>query len=232
MEVILLERIEKIGKLGDVVKVKDGFARNYLLPQKKALRANKENIAIYEKQKKIYEEKNAALLKEVQSMAKNMTNLSISIRKQASESGQLYGSVAAREIADTIKLKGHDIQTKQIQLNSVIKNIGVHEVKIALHPEVILSVKVKVLRSDEELILDTTEENNLQENAKDELIQTKEESKIVKEESTSESKEDSVEKNTKQEKINQDKDIKKESKKATKDTKSKANNGEQKRKIK
>ena len=220
MEVILLERIEKIGKLGDVVKVKDGFARNYLLPQKKALRANKENIAIYEKQKKIYEEKNAALLKEVQSMAKNMTNLSISIRKQASESGQLYGSVAAREIADTIKLKGHDIQTKQIQLNSVIKNIGVHEVKIALHPEVILSVKVKVLRNDEELILDTTKENDLQENAKDELIQT-EESKIVKEESTSESKEDSVEKNTKQEKINQDKDIKKESKKATKDTKSK-----------
>ena len=230
MEVILLERIEKIGKLGDVVKVKDGFARNYLLPQKKALRANKENITIYEKQKKIYEEKNAALLKEVQSIAKNMTNLSISIRKQASESGQLYGSVAAREIADTIKLKGHNIQTKQIQLNSVIKNIGVHEVKIALHPEVILSVKVKVLRNDEELILDTTKENDLQENAKDKLIQTKEESKIVKEESTSESKEDSVKKNTKQEKINQDKDIKKESKKATKDTKSKKNNGKQKEK--
>ncbi len=230
MEVILLERIEKIGKLGDVVKVKDGFARNYLLPQKKALRANKENIAIYDKQKKIYEEKNAALLKEVQSIAKNMTNLSISIRKQASESGQLYGSVAAREIAETIKLKGHNIQTKQIQLNSVIKNIGVHEVKIALHPEVILSVKVKVLRSDEELILDTTEENNLQENAKDELIQTKEESKIVKEESANDPKEVSVEKNTKQVKINQDKDIKKESKKATKDTKSKKNNGEKKRK--
>ena len=230
MEVILLERIEKIGKLGDVVKVKDGFARNYLLPQKKALRANKENIAIYDKQKKIYEEKNAALLKEVQSIAKNMTNLSISIRKQASESGQLYGSVAAREIAETIKLKGHNIQTKQIQLNSVIKNIGVHEVKIALHPEVILSVKVKVLRSDEELILDTTEENNLQENAKDELIQTKEESKIVKEESANDPKEVSVEKNTKQVKINQDKDIKKESKKATKDTKSKKNNGENKRK--
>ena len=230
MEVILLERIEKIGKLGDVVKVKDGFARNYLLPQKKALRANKENIAIYEKQKKIYEEKNAALLKEVQSIAKNMTNLSISIRKQASESGQLYGSVAAREIADTIKLKGHDVQTKQIQLNSVIKNIGVHEVKIALHPEVILSVKVKVLRSDEELILDTTEENNLQENAKDELIQTKEESIIVKEESANVPKEVSVEKNTKQVKINQDKDIKKESKKATKDAKSKKNNGEQKKK--
>ena len=230
MEVILLERIEKIGKLGDVVKVKDGFARNYLLPQKKALRANKENIAIYDKQKKIYEEKNAALLKEVQSIAKNMTNLSISIRKQASESGQLYGSVAAREIAETIKLKGHNIQTKQIQLNSVIKNIGVHEVKIALHPEVILSVKVKVLRSDEELILDTTEENNLQENAKDELIQTKEESKIVKEESANDPKEVSVDKNTKQVKINQDKDIKKESKKATKDTKSKKNNGEKKRK--
>ena len=227
MEVILLERIEKIGKLGDVVKVKNGFARNYLLPQKKALRANKKNIEIYEKQKKLYEEKNSALLKEAQSIAKNMTNLSISIIKQASESGQLYGSVAAREIADTIKLKGHNIQTKQIQLSSVIKNIGIHEVKIALHPEVISSVKVKVLRSDEELILDTTEENNLEENAKDELIKTKEELKTVVEDNKSKSKEDSVKKNTKQAKINQDKDIKKESKKANKDTKTKKNNSEQ-----
>jgi len=229
MEVILLERIEKLGKLGDVVKVKEGFARNYLLPQKKALRANKENIAIYEKQKKIYEDKNAALLKEAQSIAKNMTNLNVSIIKQASDSGQLYGSVAAREIADTIKLKGHDIQTKQIQLNSVIKNIGVHEVKIALHPEVISSVKVKVLRSDEELILDTTEENNVEENAKDELIQTKEELKIVKEENTSESKDNSAERDTKQAKMNQEKDIKKESKKLNKDTKIKKNNSEQKK---
>ena len=163
MEVILLERIEKIGKLGDVVKVKDGYARNYLLPQKKALRANKENIKIYEKQKKVYEEKNADLLKEAQSKAKTVDNLSISLIKQASDSGQLYGSVAAREISDTIKSLGHDIQTKQIQLKKAIKEIGTHKVKIIIHPEVITSVTVKVARSDKELMSDTLIEENIKE---------------------------------------------------------------------
>jgi len=161
MEVILLERIEKIGKLGDVVKVKNGYARNYLLPQKKALRANKENIKIYEKQKKVYEEKNADLLKEAQSKAKTVDNLSISLIKQASDSGQLYGSVAAREISDTIKSLGHDIQTKQIQLKKAIKEIGTHKVKIIIHPEVITSVTVKVARSNEELMSDTLIEENI-----------------------------------------------------------------------
>ena len=163
MEVILLERIEKIGKLGDVVKVKDGYARNYLLPQKKALRANKENIEIYEKQKKVYEKKNADLLKEAQSKAKTVDNLSISLIKQASDSGQLYGSVAAREISDTIKSLGHDIQTKQIQLKKAIKEIGTHKVKIIIHPEVITSVTVKVARSDKELMSDTLIEENIKE---------------------------------------------------------------------
>ena len=163
MEVILLERIEKIGKLGDVVKVKDGYARNYLLPQKKALRANKENIEIYEKQKKVYEKKNADLLKEAQSKAKTVDNLSISLIKQASDSGQLYGSVAAREISDTIKSLGHDIQTKQIQLKKAIKEIGTHKVKIIIHPEVITSVTVKVARSNEELMSDTLIEKNIKE---------------------------------------------------------------------
>ena len=163
MEVILLERIEKIGKLGDVVKVKDGYARNYLLPQKKALRANKENIEIYEKQKKVYEEKNADLLKEAQSKAKTVDNLSISLIKQASDSGQLYGSVTAREISDTIKSLGHDIQTKQIQLKKAIKEIGTHKVKIIIHPEVITSVTVKVARSNEELMSDTLIEENIKE---------------------------------------------------------------------
>ena len=163
MEVILLERIEKIGKLGDVVKVKDGYARNYLLPQKKALRANKENIKIYEKQKKVYEEKNADLLKEAQSKAKTVDNLSISLIKQASDSGQLYGSVTAREISDTIKSLGHDIQTKQIQLKKAIKEIGTHKVKIIIHPEVITSVTVKVARSNEELMSDTLIEENIKE---------------------------------------------------------------------
>lgn len=172
MEVILLERIEKIGKLGDVVKVKDGYARNYLLPQKKALRANKENIKIYEKQKKVYEEKNADLLKEAQSKAKTVDNLSISLIKQASDSGQLYGSVAAREISDTIKSLGHDIQTKQIQLKKAIKEIGTHKVKIIIHPEVITSVTVKVARSDEELMSDTLIEENIKEDDAKNLTQT------------------------------------------------------------
>ena len=172
MEVILLERIEKIGKLGDVVKVKDGYARNYLLPQKKALRANKENIKIYEKQKKVYEEKNADLLKEAQSKAKTVDNLSISLIKQASDSGQLYGSVAAREISDTIKSLGHDIQTKQIQLKKAIKEIGTHKVKVIIHPEVITSVTVKVARSDEELMSDTLIEENIKEDDAKNLTQT------------------------------------------------------------
>ena len=163
MEVILLERIEKIGKLGDVVKVKDGYARNYLLPQKKALRANKENIEIYKKQKKVYEEKNADLLKEAQSKAKTVDNLSISLIKQASDSGQLYGSVTAREISDTIKSLGHDIQTKQIQLKKAIKEIGTHKIKIIIHPEVITSVTVKVARRNEELMSDTLIEENIKE---------------------------------------------------------------------
>jgi len=174
MEVILLERIEKIGKLGDVVKVKDGYARNYLLPQKKALRANKENIEIYEKQKKVYEKKNADLLKEAQSKAKTVDNLSISLIKQASDSGQLYGSVAAREISDTIKSLGHDIQTKQIQLKKAIKEIGTHKVKIIIHPEVITSVTVKVARSDKELMSDTLIEENIKEDDAKNSNQTEE----------------------------------------------------------
>ena len=174
MEVILLERIEKIGKLGDVVKVKDGYARNYLLPQKKALRANKENIEIYEKQKKVYEKKNADLLKEAQSKAKTVDNLSISLIKQASDSGQLYGSVAAREISDTIKSLGHDIQTKQIQLKKAIKEIGTHKVNIIIHPEVITSVTVKVARSDKELMSDTLIEENIKEDDAKNSNQTEE----------------------------------------------------------
>ncbi len=103
MEVILLERIEKIGKLGDVVKVKDGFARNYLLPQNKALRANKENLSIYEKEKEKYEKLNKDKLSAAEKIAKNMQDVSINIIKQASDSGQLYGSVSTRDISDELK---------------------------------------------------------------------------------------------------------------------------------
>ena len=112
MEVILLERIEKIGKLGDVVKVKDGFARNYLLPQNKALRANKENLSIYEKEKEKYEKLNKDKLSAAEKIAKSMQDVSINIIKQASDSGQLYGSVSTRDISDELNNQGHKIEKK------------------------------------------------------------------------------------------------------------------------
>ena len=112
MEVILLERIEKLGKLGDVVNVKAGFARNYLLPQSKALRANKENLSKYELEKEKYEVLNREKLSAAEIIAKSMENISINIIKQASDSGQLYGSVSTRDIADELNVQGHEIEKK------------------------------------------------------------------------------------------------------------------------
>ena len=157
MEVILLERIEKLGKLGDVVKVKAGFARNYLLPQNKALRANKENLSIYEKEKEKYEVLNKEKLSEAEKIAKTMENISINIIKQASDSGQLYGSVSTRDIADELKIQGHEIEKRQIILKSVIKNIGHHEVRVVIHPEFIINISVNIARTLEELTMKSEE---------------------------------------------------------------------------
>ena len=157
MEVILLERIEKLGKLGDVVKVKAGFARNYLLPQKKALRANKENLSIYEKEKEKYEVLNKEKLSEAEKIAKTMENISINIIKQASDSGQLYGSVSTRDIADELKIQGHEIEKRQVILKSVIKNIGHHEVRVVIHPEFIINISVNIARTLEELTMKSEE---------------------------------------------------------------------------
>jgi len=157
MEVILLERIEKLGKLGDVVKVKAGFARNYLLPQKKALRANKENLSIYEKEKEKYEVLNKEKLSEAEKIAKTMENISINIIKQASDSGQLYGSVSTRDIADELKTQGHEIEKRQVILKSVIKNIGHHEVRVVIHPEFIINISVNIARTLEELTMKSEE---------------------------------------------------------------------------
>ena len=157
MEVILLERIEKLGKLGDVVKVKAGFARNYLLPQNKALRANKENLSIYEKEKEKYEVLNKEKLSEAEKIAKTMENISINIIKQASDSGQLYGSVSTRDIADELKTQGHEIEKRQVILKSVIKNIGHHEVRVVIHPEFIINISVNIARTLEELTMKSEE---------------------------------------------------------------------------
>ena len=163
MEVILLERIEKVGKLGDVVKVKDGFARNYLLPQNKALRANKENLSVYEKEKEKYEKLNKDKLVAAEKIAKNMDDVSINIVKQASDSGQLYGSVSTRDIADELNKEGYKIEKKQIVLKSVIKTVGEHEVRVVIHPEHIVNIMVNIGRTLEELTIKSDQIENLSE---------------------------------------------------------------------
>ena len=157
MEVILLERVEKVGKLGDVVKVKDGFARNYLLPQNKALRANKENLSVYEKEKEKYEKLNKDKLAAAAKIANNMDDVTINIIKQASDSGQLYGSVSTRDIADELNKEGYKIEKKQIVLKSVIKTVGQHEVRIVIHPEHIINIMVNIGRTLEELTIKSDE---------------------------------------------------------------------------
>ena len=167
MEVILLERIEKVGKLGDVVKVKAGFARNYLLPQNKALRANKKNLSIYEKEKEKYEKLNNEKLSAAEKIAKKMESISINIIKQASDSGQLYGSVSTRDIAEELNNQGHNIEKRQIVLKSVIKNVGQHEVRVVIHPEFIINISVNIARTLEELTIQSEEIENFIQNKED-----------------------------------------------------------------
>src|SRR5437588_3049121 len=150
MEVILLERVEKLGAIGDVVKVKDGFARNYLLPNKKALRANEANRKLFEANRTRIEEDNAEKRSDAEKAAKGVDGKSVKLIRQASNTGQLYGSVSARDIAEALEGVGAHVAKSQVVLDRPIKAIGVHEVKIALHPEVSVTVKVNVARSPEE----------------------------------------------------------------------------------
>jgi large subunit ribosomal protein L9 len=150
MEVILLERVEKLGAIGDVVKVKDGFARNYLLPRKKALRANEANRKVFESNRSRIEEENANRRTDAEAASKGVDGKTVQLIRQASNTGQLYGSVSARDIAEALEGVGAHIAKSQVVLDRPIKAIGVHEVKIALHPEVSVTVKVNVARSPEE----------------------------------------------------------------------------------
>src|SRR5215211_4489782 len=150
MEIILLERVEKLGAIGDVVKVKDGFARNYLLPNKKALRANEANRKLFETNRSRIEEENASRRSEAEEAAKGVDGKTVQLIRQASNTGQLYGSVSARDIVDALEADGAKVSKSQVVLDRPIKAIGVHEVKIALHPEVAVTVKVNVARSPEE----------------------------------------------------------------------------------
>lgn len=150
VEVILLQRVEKLGQMGEVVHVKPGFARNYLLPQKKAIRASKENLARFEAQRAQLEAQNLKRREEAERVAERVAGLGVVIIRQAGESGSLYGSVSARDIAEACTAGGLTIGRDQVTLPHPIKALGVFTVSVALHPEVALPVGVNVARSAEE----------------------------------------------------------------------------------
>lgn len=150
MEVILLERIERLGQMGDVVVVKDGFARNFLLPKNKALRANKINLEYFEKEKINLEAKNLKLKSEAEAISDKITKDNYIVIRQASDTGQLYGSVNSGDIKDKLEEEGFSLEKNQIVLDKPIKEIGHHEIRLKLHPEVTSSIDIYISRSIEE----------------------------------------------------------------------------------
>ena len=150
MDVILLEKIEKLGGMGDIVAVKNGYARNFLFPQRKALRASAENKARFEREREALEKLNGDRRDAAHSAAERLDGQSIVLIRQASDTLQLYGSVNARDIAEAMTECGAEIKRQQVRLDRPIKALGIHDVRVALHPEVILTVKVNVARSPEE----------------------------------------------------------------------------------
>lgn len=150
MDIILLERIEKLGTIGDVVTVKDGYARNFLLPQKKALRANNANKAVFEANRERLEKENAERRTEAEKLGEKIAGAEVVLIRAASNAGQLYGSVNVRDMVAGLTAQGHEIDKKQIIMGAPIKSIGMHDVTVALHPEVHLIVKANVARSDDE----------------------------------------------------------------------------------
>jgi large subunit ribosomal protein L9 len=150
MEVILLERVEKLGAMGDVVKVKDGYARNYLLPLHKALRASADNKARFERDRATLEARNAERRSGAAGMSTKLEGKSFVILRQAGESGQLYGSVSTRDIAEAASGDGTTVTRNQVLLDTPIKTIGMYSVRVALHPEVVVKVTVNVARSADE----------------------------------------------------------------------------------
>ena len=150
MNLILLERVPKLGQMGDVVKVKPGFARNYLLPQKKALRATKDNIAYFESQRKVLEAQNLERRQDAEKVGTKIGDLKVILIRQASEALQLYGSVTSRDIADGAAAAGVKVERGQVELDKPIKLLGAHKIKVHLHPEVTIVITVVVARSPDE----------------------------------------------------------------------------------
>ena len=168
MQVILLERVEKLGQIGDVVKVKDGFARNYLLPKKKALRATKQNRDYFETQRVQLEARNLERKTEAQAVAGKLESKSFVLLRQAGDRGQLYGSVSPRDIADIVSAGGFSISRSQVPLDKAIKTIGLFPVSVVLHPEVRVHVTINVARTDDEAERQARGEDVLAERAPEE----------------------------------------------------------------
>jgi large subunit ribosomal protein L9 len=150
MQVVLLERVEKLGQMGDVVKVKDGFARNFLLPRKKALRATKANIEQFESQRTQLEARNLELKKEAEQVHTKVNGQAFIVLRQAGETGILYGSVSTRDISDAMTNGGFSTARNQVVLDKPIKTIGLHNIRIVLHPEVSATISVNVARTEED----------------------------------------------------------------------------------
>ena len=150
MEVILMERVEKLGQMGDVVNVKPGFARNFLLPQGKAMRASEANKAQFEKQRVQLQAVNIEKRSEAEAVAAKMADVSVILVRQAGDAGQLYGSVNARDISDSLTADGYSVERSQVRQDIPIKLLGLHEVLVTLHPEVSVTITANVARSAEE----------------------------------------------------------------------------------
>ena len=153
MELILLQRVEKLGHIGDVVNVKPGFARNFLLPQKKALRATEENKKRFETQRAQIEASNLKLREEAQKIAGKVDGLKVVLIRQASETGILFGSVSSRDIAEGVTKAGFTVERRQVILDKPIKTLGLHPVRVALHPEVVVTVTANVAKSEDEAVM-------------------------------------------------------------------------------
>lgn len=185
MEVILLERVAKLGQMGEVVRVKDGFARNFLLPAGKALRATKENKTRFESMKTQLEARNLELKNEATKVGAKLNGLEVVLVRQAGETGQLYGSVSTRDLADALTEAGFSVVRSQLVLNHPIKTIGMHTVPVTLHPEVEVTIKANIARSAEEatrqsrgedvsMIRDEDEEEEVLEEADAEVVESEE----------------------------------------------------------
>jgi large subunit ribosomal protein L9 len=150
VDVVLLERVENLGQMGQVVKVRPGYARNYLLPQKKALRATKDNLAYFEKQRAQLEVQNLKRKGEAEEVAKKIEGLTVVLVRQAGESGQLYGSVSSQNIAEAVTAAGFTVGKSQIVLDKTLKTLGMHKLRVVLHPEVSVTVTANVAQSEDE----------------------------------------------------------------------------------